>query len=141
MKLELINLHPSLRPQRTKWLKVVRKFLKVNRYPARLRRIRQLNIVWVNDKKMAEVNWQFKRHHGPTDILTFDHQNGSGEILISLDTTRRHAKIYQRSWQDELTLYLAHGILHLSGFDDRGKKDRERMRREEERLLSKLTNE
>ena len=87
---------------------------------------------------MAKKNWQFKKHRGPTDILTFDYQNGMAEILISLDTTQRHAKLYRHTWQEELTLYLAHGILHLSGFDDRKKKDRERMRVEERKLLSKI---
>jgi probable rRNA maturation factor len=139
MKLHLINLHPFLRPPPAKWLKVVRKLLRESRLKSKLSRIRQLEIVFLNDREMAKKNWQFKAHRGPTDILTFDYQNGMAEILISLDTTRSNAKLYQHLWQEELTLYLAHGILHLAGFDDRSKKDRERMRKEEKRLIGKMS--
>jgi probable rRNA maturation factor len=138
MKLQLINLHPFLRPPPTKWLSVARNLLKGTRSKKKLARIRQLEIVFLDDGEMAKKNWQFKRHRGPTDILTFDYQNGTAEILVSLDTTRRNAKLYKHTWQEELTLYLAHGILHLSGFDDHKKSDRAIMRREEEKLLRTL---
>lgn len=139
MKLQLINLHPSLPLPRTKWLKIVRKLLKSNRAASKLSRIHQIHIVLLNDKEMAKKNWQFKRHRGPTDILTFDYQNGLAEILISLDTTQRNARFYKHAWQDELTLYLAHGILHLSGFDDRSKQQRIRMRKEEAFLIKQFS--
>ena len=52
---------------------------------------------------------------GPTDVLTFQH----GEIFISVETAKRHARAFGNSLTRELCLYIAHALLHLHGFDDR----------------------
>lgn len=80
----------------------------------------------------------------PTDVLAFDlSQTKSlmarkqifGEIVISVDTAKRNAQIFNTNFNYELTLYLVHGILHLLGFDDRSKDKRKLMRRKEQELL------
>ena len=47
----------------------------------------------------------------------FDNEINLGEIIISLDTTSRQAKENNKSFKDELYFLLAHGILHLLGYD------------------------
>ena len=52
---------------------------------------------------------------GSTDVLTFQH----GEIFISVETAKRHARLFGNSLNRELCLYIVHALLHLHGFDDR----------------------
>jgi probable rRNA maturation factor len=59
-----------------------------------------------------------------------------GEIVISAETARRHAATYRVSPHDELALYLAHGILHLCGYDDRSPREKRLMRRRETEALA-----
>ena len=94
----------------------------------------------MDDERMAGANWEHLRHTGPTDILTFDYRGGQAEILISLDTVKSHSRQYRQTFDRELTLYLAHGILHLAGVGDKTPAQRRRMRREEQWLIQYLKN-
>ena len=85
---------------------------------------------------MAELNWKHLRHRGPTDILTFDYGDGTGELVISLDTAVREAASRRLSLRREVALYVAHGLLHLAGLDDRTPVQRRAMRRAERALLA-----
>jgi probable rRNA maturation factor len=80
--------------------------------------LRKLNkvFVWlISDRRMASLHRKFMHQTGPTDVLTFQH----GEIFISVETAKRHARAFRNSLASELCLYIAHGLLHLHGFDDR----------------------
>lgn len=92
----------------------------------------------MDDRRMAGANWRFLRHRGPTDILTFPYGRGIGEILISLDTTHRQAVANAQTFDEELTLYLAHGMLHLAGVRDKSIAECRQMRREETWLIQQL---
>lgn len=141
MNLTLTNLHPSLRPPLSRWRRIVRNlFTALCSEPERLKapEIQELSIVWLDDPQMAISNWQFLRHKGPTDILTFDYHNGTAEILISLDTAGREARQRRRKLEQELTLYIAHGMLHLAGIGDKTPSQRRRMRQEEKWLIYKI---
>jgi rRNA maturation RNase YbeY len=61
-----------------------------------------------------------------------------GEIYICPTEARRNARAYGEPLKRELLRYLAHGILHLLGFDDATVAERERMRELEDKLLSRL---
>src|SRR3954471_16970524 len=75
----------------------------------------EVTVVLVSDHRMAEVHGRFMNDPTPTDVITFDH----GEILISTETAKRQARQFGTSFVQELRLYLVHGLLHLSGFDDK----------------------
>ena len=47
----------------------------------------------------------------------FDDEINLGEIIISLDTTARQAKENNKTFEQELYFLLAHGTLHLLGYD------------------------
>ena len=81
---------------------------------------------------MASLHRQFLNQTGPTDVLTFQH----GEIFISVETARRHARVFGNSLARELRLYIVHGLLHLQGFDDRKRTDARKMERMQERILT-----
>jgi probable rRNA maturation factor len=108
----------------------------------------ELGIHFVSTKKMAEINWEFLQHEGSTDVITFDYREGygegaaqldlAGEIYISVADARKQAKEFSTTWQDELVRYMAHGMLHLRGFDDLEPAKRRIMKREENRLVRRL---
>src|SRR6476659_10253266 len=80
-----------------------------------LRKLSEIFMWLISDRRMALLHRKFLGQSGPTDVLTFQH----GEIFISVDTARRHARVFENSLLRELQLYIVHGLLHLRGFDDR----------------------
>jgi probable rRNA maturation factor len=89
--------------------------------------------VWlISDRRMAWLHRQFLGLKDPTDVLTFQH----GEIFISVETAKRHARVFGNSLMRELQLYITHGLLHLHGFDDRTPARARKMKRVQQKILS-----
>jgi probable rRNA maturation factor len=105
------------------------------RKPTDLTRLREIFVLLISNRRMASLHRQFLRQTGPTDVLTFQH----GEIFISVETARRHARIFRNSLGRELCLYIVHGLLHLHDFDDRKRADARKMERIQKRILSAAT--
>jgi probable rRNA maturation factor len=105
------------------------------RKPTDLTRLREIFVLLISDRRMASLHRKFLRQSGPTDVLTFQ----NGEIFISVETARRHARIFRNSLIGELCLYIVHGLLHLHGFDDRKRADARRMERMQKRILTAAT--
>ena len=115
----------------------------------------KLSIAFVTQQKITALNKKFLKRPFATDVLAFDfsYQNQAhkviskrvqtlnGEIVISLDAALKNAKIYDSSFTKEIVLYVIHGILHLSGFDDHRSADKKRMREKEKGLLKKVEKE
>ena len=97
--------------------------------------VQDLNIVIVNDRQIAELNQRFHQTDGPTDVLSFDYGAGQGELIISVERACVQARQFQSTPSRELALYVIHGMLHLSGYDDLAPRPRARMRSAERRLL------
>jgi probable rRNA maturation factor len=102
------------------------------REPTELTRLCEIFVWLVSDRRMASLHRQFLNQTGPTDVLTFQH----GEIFISVETARRHARVFGNSLARELRLYIVHGLLHLHGFDDRNSIDARKMERMQKRILT-----
>ena len=95
----------------------------------------EVEVSIVSDAVIADVHRRFMQIEGPTDVITFEH----GEILISAETAQRQAGKFAQSLDAELGLYIIHGLLHLSGYDDINPRDRNRMHRLQDRILQKFT--
>ena len=96
-----------------------------------LRNLSEIFIWLISDRRMALLHRKFLGQSGPTDVLTFQH----GEIFISVETARRHARAFGNSLLRELKLYIVHGFLHLHGFDDQTPSKAHRMKATQERIL------
>ena len=96
-----------------------------------LRKLSEIFIGLISDRRMALLHRKFLGQSGPTDVLTFQH----GEIFISVDTARRHAHAFENSLLRELKLYIVHGLLHLHGFDDQTPTEADKMRVAQEKIL------
>jgi probable rRNA maturation factor len=92
----------------------------------------EVDVVLVSDKRIAELHQRFMNDPTPTDVITFDH----GEIFISTETAKRQARQFRSSFEHELRLYLVHGLLHLSGFDDKTRKGAAEMSRVQEKVVA-----
>ena len=101
----------------------------------------ELSIAFVTDSVIADVHAQFMDDPTPTDVITFpaDSSMGSaGEILVSVDHALARSKELKLPFAQELSLYLAHGWLHLKGFNDTTPAEREAMRDAEKQALKAL---
>jgi probable rRNA maturation factor len=98
-----------------------------------LRKLRDILVWLISDRRMSQLHREFLGQTGPTDVLTFQH----GEIFISAETAKRHARLFENSIMRELQLYIVHGLLHLHGFDDRTPAGARKMKRMQERILSR----
>lgn len=96
-----------------------------------------------NDEKILEINRKYLDHDFYTDIISFDYSEGdiiSGDIFISLDTVRSNSQKYNTDYKEELYRVIIHGILHLSGLDDKLEEDAISMREAENSALKQLYN-
>lgn len=109
----------------------------------------ELGIALVGTKEMARVNWQFLRHEGSTDVITFDHRDEAlriahhasriyGELFVCVDDAVAQAKTFKTNWQSEVVRYVIHGVLHLVNHDDLQPAARRKMKRAESQLLRRL---
>jgi probable rRNA maturation factor len=81
---------------------------------ARNRIPEEILVVLVSDRKISAIHQQFMGIAGATDVITFQH----GEIVVSVETAARQAGEYKTGLFHEVRLYIAHGLLHLAGYDD-----------------------
>lgn len=99
-------------------------------------------IVCCSDDYLLEVNRSYLNHDYYTDIITFDYTDNqvvSGDLMISVDRIRDHAVKYSVSFEDELHRVMVHGVLHLCGYKDKRKNDKELMTSKENHYLKKRT--
>ncbi len=101
-----------------------------------------VNYIFCNDERILEVNRQFLGHDYYTDVITFDYCNAgtlSGDIFISVDTVKSNARNEHTDFQDELHRILVHGLLHLTGQNDKTPDTKAEMTAKENRALCQLT--
>ena len=97
----------------------------------------EMSIALVDDPRIHEINRQFLNHDRPTDVISFLLSDTpsvlEGEIVLSTDTAGREAKKVGGAWspEDEVLLYVVHGTLHLTGYDDHADDDLAAMRKAE----------
>ena len=118
-----------------------------------------VSIALVDNDAIRELNKRYLDHDDVTDVLSFllecesgtspsqQSQEGEGpslrgagkriegEVVISAETAVQRAKEFRWTPQEELVLYLVHGLLHLVGYDDRSPMERRLMRQRERSIM------
>ncbi|MBR3521142.1 MAG: rRNA maturation RNase YbeY [Prevotella sp.] len=103
------------------------------------RKVGEVGYLFCGDEKILEVNREYLGHDYYTDIITFDYDEGdtlNGDLVISLDTVRSNAELFNRDYDEELHRVIIHGILHLCGINDKGPGEREKMEAAENKALA-----
>ncbi|PWT92577.1 MAG: rRNA maturation RNase YbeY [Blastocatellia bacterium] len=98
-----------------------------------------VTVAFVSDKKIRELNKNFRGIDKATDVLSFPTLNedeGLGDIAISVDRAKSQAKENGLTFDGEVSQLLLHGLLHLSGYDH--ETDNGEMNRLELQLRKKL---
>ncbi len=117
---------------------------------------RVVDVIFVDDPTLARMHGEFLDDPTETDVITFDLEDAPGsdrppdpegdadgrgpdaELYVSVDRARAVAPGLGSSVEQELTLYVVHGALHLVGFDDHDPEDRRAMRAAEAEVMSGL---
>lgn len=108
-----------------------------------------ITIVLAGDDLLRELNRRYRGVDTPTDVLAFPMGGGEfgesddavgapcmlGDVVISVDRARVQARRYRRTPAREIGKLVAHGILHLLGYDHEGADERRTMRRLENSYL------
>jgi rRNA maturation RNase YbeY len=102
----------------------------------------ELSVLLVTDEEMSVLHLKHSGIEGTTDVLTFDlgsnEQSVLADIAICVDVAAREATVRNHSIQEELLLYIVHGMLHCCGFDDHDEMHHQRMHAEEDRILTEI---
>ena len=101
-----------------------------------------LTYVFCSDEYLLNMNRQFLEHDYYTDIITFPlsetEKEIEAEIYISIDRVKDNATKFKTEVLDELHRVIFHGVLHLIGYKDKTKADKETMRSKENEWLRKF---
>lgn len=109
----------------------------------------ELSVLLTDDKSIRVMNRDYRQRDEPTDVLAFAMREGQavgtphrgeaeilGDVVISVETAARQARQHRRLLAREIMTLLAHGLLHLIGFDHRNAKELKLMRARTLRLCT-----
>ncbi len=104
----------------------------------------ELSVLLCDDATIHALNRNYRKKNKPTDVLAFAMREGPdghlagdllGDVIISLETATRQARERSVATRDEVMMLLAHGLLHLLGWDHQTDAEDKRMRAETERMM------
>ena len=103
----------------------------------------KINIIFVDNKYIVELNKKFFNKNNPTDVISFklseeDEEVLEGEIYISSERVKEQAEEYNVRYREELLRIVAHGILHIADYNDDTVENRKNMFDKQENYLKTL---
>lgn len=103
-----------------------------------------LLLILTSDQKMLEINSKFLKHNYYTDVISFDYSKEreiNGEIYLSIDTIKKNSKRFKSGINEELLRVMIHGVLHLCGYNDDNKNEKNKMFARQEEKVSEFKKE
>jgi probable rRNA maturation factor len=110
----------------------------------------ELALAFVDAARITTLNEELLGHVGPTDVLSFPIEDAPlnegtstelplllGDVVICPAVAAANAPEHAGSYEDELSLLVVHGILHLLGMDHEDDAEAEEMERRERELLAR----
>lgn len=111
----------------------------------------EINLLFTDDKGIKKLNQKFLGRNEPTDVISFGVKKGRpvkkdlrgfiGEVAISVETAECNAKRFNTTKEREIFLYIIHGILHLLGYEDKGKKEKKAIWDRQDKILEAVCQE
>ena len=130
--------------EEVKELKEIKKLVKYAVKYMKLDNI-EIGIIFVDNKKIKEINKEYRNIDRETDVITFrladyeeviyDKINVLGDIYVSIDKARSQSIEYGHSYLRELSFLIVHGFLHLLGYDHMNIEDEKEMFNLQEAIL------
>lgn len=127
-------------------LRVVKTLTKLGSIPPNT----ELSILLVDNNYIKDLNFIYRKKNEPTDVLSFamnelsegepniafnEELNVLGDIVISLEKAEEQRLEYGHSFERELGFLVAHGMLHLLGYDHENEEEEKVMRQLEKKIL------
>lgn len=115
-----------------------------------------LSIVVTDNESIRKINKEQRGIDNPTDVLSFpgyekkeweslkkesDNTVYIGDIVVSKEKIIEQAKEYETGFEREFCYLVAHGMLHLMGYDHMEEEEKSVMRKKEEEVMKKLNLE
>jgi rRNA maturation RNase YbeY len=98
-----------------------------------------VSYVLCSDEYLLQINKDFLQHDYYTDIITFPlaetDKRVEAEIYISIDRIKENAASLKVTFEQELYRVIFHGVLHLAGYKDKTKAEKDQMRKKEEQWM------
>ena len=102
-----------------------------------------VNIVFINDTVIAEMNVQYRQKEGATDVLAFilseeGDDTLEGEVYVSLERAKAQAAEFGVPFSEETMRLVTHGLLHLTGMTHDTVEDHDTMTATTEKLVDEF---
>lgn len=108
------------------------------------RNLNYLNVIFLDDEQLLEVNKEFLNHDYYTDIITFNYaddiNNIEAELYISIPRIIENAKTLNVDFDLELYRIIIHGVLHLCGYEDNTKELKNIMQLAENKYINVIVS-
>ncbi|MAX09574.1 MAG: rRNA maturation RNase YbeY [Candidatus Marinimicrobia bacterium] len=103
-----------------------------------------VSLIFVNEEKLKEMKNTYFQQNLYTDVIAFNLNNENedleGELYLSIEIIGHNAKLYNVSLDDEIKRVVAHGILHLIGYDDDNDSSKRQMTENEDSCIKLFKN-
>jgi probable rRNA maturation factor len=98
----------------------------------------EIAVALVSDDELQALHEQFMGIDEPTDIMTFPYgeEMPGGDLAISADHARARAAEWGNSPTQEVEFLVAHGVLHLLGWQDTSPEQRSAMLERQQELVT-----
>ena len=103
----------------------------------------ELSYIFCNDNLLSKLKMKFFNKNDFTDVIAFrlnsyEEQRVEGEIYISLPRAKENAKTYEENYKKEVARLIIHGCLHLLGYTDETKNQKQIMTNLENVFLDRM---
>jgi len=109
---------------------------------AEQKRNTKINVIFVSNDHICELNRQYLGKNNPTDVIAFplsdDDDMFEGEIYISVDQVFINSEVFGVTPGEELRRVLVHGLLHFLGYEDKTPGDKKKMTERENFFLNEM---
>lgn len=92
----------------------------------------EMNVIFMTDAPLRAMKKEYFGQDADTDIISFTMECCEdfleGELYISLPRIRENALMYNASIRQECARIIIHGFLHLIGYEDSSREEKQQMR-------------
>ena len=125
---------------------IVKKIIKIDELDFKKNNSYILNLIFVDDKKIKNINKKYRQKNKTTDVLTFvnliKNYNNENEtycdIFFAAETIKKDAKKNLLNFYDHITHLIIHCFLHVNGYDHIKESEFRKMKKLEENILMKF---
>ena len=105
----------------------------------------KIGLAIVDNQIIKDFNKRYLKVESETDVISFEVKEDLpdgyfflGDVMISLDQVKKQAEEFRVSEAEELARIVAHGVLHLLGYEDNTQEKKEKMKVIEDKIVKEI---